>query len=127
MTGTVIAANTQMLIRRPVREVFNAFVDPDITTKIWFTRSSGRVEAGKRLQWDWEMYGAGAQVDVRTVEQDKRIVIEWPYGPRATPTTVEWTFRALPGRGPRSPADSRAGDGTAPSSGAANSRGIDRP
>jgi len=36
----------QMLIRRPVAEGFEAFVDPRITTKFWFTKGSGRVETG---------------------------------------------------------------------------------
>jgi uncharacterized protein YndB with AHSA1/START domain len=30
---------TGMLIRKPVAEVFEAFVNPDITTQIWFTKS----------------------------------------------------------------------------------------
>lgn len=78
-----------MLIRKPVAEVFEAFVNPDITTKFWFTRSSGRLEAGKQIRWDWEMYNASAQVSVKAVEQDRRILIEWPgYGT----TTVEWLF-----------------------------------
>lgn len=36
--------NTGMLIRRPVMDVFEAFIDPDITTTFWFTKSSGRLE-----------------------------------------------------------------------------------
>jgi len=43
---------TRMLIRKPVVDVFEAFVNPDITTKFWFTKSSGRLEAGKQVQWD---------------------------------------------------------------------------
>ena len=89
----VPVARTGMLIRRPVAEVFEAFVDPDITTKFWFTRGSGRLEAGKRIQWDWEMYGISIPVNVKAVEPNRRIVIEWPgYG---SPTTVEWAFRPL--------------------------------
>ncbi|TMV52283.1 polyketide cyclase [Paenibacillus mesophilus] len=76
---------TEMLIRKPVDIVFEAFIDPAITTKFWFTRSSGRLEAGKRVQWDWEMYGASADVDVLEIEENKRIVIDFG-------TTVEWTF-----------------------------------
>ena len=38
-----------MLIRRPVAEVFEAFANPDITTQFWFTKSSGRLEAGKEV------------------------------------------------------------------------------
>lgn len=40
------------------------------------------------------MYGAAADVDVQVVERDKRIVKEWPYGPKAKRTTVEWSFLA---------------------------------
>ncbi len=34
-------ARATMLIRRPIEDVFNAFIDPSITTKFWFSRSSG--------------------------------------------------------------------------------------
>jgi uncharacterized protein YndB with AHSA1/START domain len=81
---------TGMLIRRPVAQVFEAFVDPGITTQFWFTRSSGNLEAGKQVQWKWEMYGITIPVSVKAVEPDRRIVIEWP-GQRG-PRTVEWTF-----------------------------------
>jgi uncharacterized protein YndB with AHSA1/START domain len=44
---------TGMLIRKPAAEVFEAFVNPDITTRFWFTKGSGRLEAGRQVQWDW--------------------------------------------------------------------------
>jgi uncharacterized protein YndB with AHSA1/START domain len=83
-------AKTGMLIRKPVAEVFEAFVDPGITTKFWFTRSSGRLEAGKQVQWDWDMYDISIPVTAEVIEPNKRIVIEWPG--YSGPTTVEWTF-----------------------------------
>jgi uncharacterized protein YndB with AHSA1/START domain len=43
----VPVTKTGMLIRRSVADVFEAFVNPDITTKFWFTKSSGRLEAGR--------------------------------------------------------------------------------
>jgi uncharacterized protein YndB with AHSA1/START domain len=46
----VPVSTTGMLIRNPVAEVFEAFVDSDVTTKFWFTRSSGRLEAGKEIR-----------------------------------------------------------------------------
>jgi uncharacterized protein YndB with AHSA1/START domain len=81
---------TAMLIRRPAADVFEAFVDPAVTTQFWFTRGSGRLEAGERVQWDWEMYGVSVTVTVKDIEAGRRILIEWP-GTHA-PTTVEWTF-----------------------------------
>jgi uncharacterized protein YndB with AHSA1/START domain len=90
MNENTVKAKSEMLIRKPVAEVFEAFINPEITSKFWFTRSSGRLEAGKQVQWDWEMYDASAQVHVTAIEKNKRILIEWSgYG---TPTSVEWIF-----------------------------------
>jgi len=86
----VPTSKTGMLIRKPVADVFKAFINPDITTKFWFTKSSGRLEVGKQVQWDWEMYGISIPVTAKAIEPNKRIVIEWPgYGGL---TTVEWIF-----------------------------------
>jgi len=86
----VPSTKTGMLIRKPAAEVFGAFINPEITTKFWFTKSSGRLEVGKRIQWDWEMYGISVPVTATAIEPNKRIVIEWP-GYR-NPTSVEWKF-----------------------------------
>jgi uncharacterized protein YndB with AHSA1/START domain len=95
MSGDQIVAHTEMLIRKPVAEVFQAFVDPAVTSKFWFTKGSGRLEPGSRVRWDWAMYGFHADVDVKQLEPDRRIVIAWS-SPGEAPTTVEWTFRAHP-------------------------------
>jgi uncharacterized protein YndB with AHSA1/START domain len=83
-------AKTGMLIRKPVAEVFEAFINPDITTRFWFTKSSGRLVAGNQVQWDWEIYGISIPVTVKAIEPSKRILIEWPG--HSGPTTVEWIF-----------------------------------
>jgi len=84
-----------MLIRRPVPEVFEAFIDPAITSKFWFTRSTGRLEPGKRVTSTWEMYDVSVDVEVRSIEPNKRIVIEW--GNYGEMTTVEWLFMPYEG------------------------------
>jgi uncharacterized protein YndB with AHSA1/START domain len=87
-------AKTEMLIRRPVAEVFEAFINPDITSKFWFTKSSGRLETGRQIRWEWEMYNASTDVNVRAIEPNKRILIEW--GETDARTTVEWIFTVRP-------------------------------
>lgn len=81
---------TGMLIRKPVAEVFEAFINPDITTQFWFTKSSGKLEDGKQVQWEWEMYGISIPVRVKALEPNKRIAITWPG--YSSLTTVEWEF-----------------------------------
>ena len=83
---------TQMLIRKPVEDVFEAFVNPAITAKFWFTKSSGRLEAGRQVRWEWEMYGVSAEVHVKAIERPSRILIEW----NDPPLPVEWLFTSRP-------------------------------
>ncbi|MFF3925755.1 SRPBCC family protein [Paenibacillus lactis] len=85
--SSAVTVQAEMLIRRPVSEVFEAFVDPDITTKFWFTRSTGKLEAGKEIRWDWEMYGVSDTILVKQLETNRRIVIQSSDG-----TTTEWQF-----------------------------------
>ena len=87
-------AKAEMLIRRPVEEVFEAFVDPSITSKFWFTRGSGRLEPHKTVTWEWAMYDLSIQVAVKAVEPNRRILIEWPGYDGLT--TVEWRFTSRP-------------------------------
>ncbi len=86
--ATQISAEAKMLIRKPVSQVFEAMVDPAITTNFWFTRSSGRVEAGKTITWYWDMYGVSADVSIVEVVKDEKIIFQW----NDPPTTVEFYF-----------------------------------
>lgn len=90
-----MVAKTEILIRRPVDEVFEAFVDPAVTSRFWFTRGSGRLEAGKSVRWDWAMYDFSTNAVVKEIEANRRIFVEWS-GARLPPTMIEWTFRARP-------------------------------
>jgi uncharacterized protein YndB with AHSA1/START domain len=84
---------TQMLIRKPISEVFQAFIDPTITTNFWFTKSSGSLEVGKTVKWEWEMYGVSANVLIKKIIPNKFISMEW--GDPAT--TVDFEFTELTG------------------------------
>jgi len=86
-------AKAEMLIRKPVSEVFEAFVNPALTTKFWFTKSTGKLVVGKKVEWIWEMYNHTVPVFVKTIELNKTILIEW--GNYVERTTVEWTFKQL--------------------------------
>jgi uncharacterized protein YndB with AHSA1/START domain len=87
VNANAIEATSAMLIRKPVAQVFEAFINPDITRNFWFTKSSGKLEAGAKVSWQWEMYGANAHVDVLEIEENKRILIQWDEGDK-----VEWLF-----------------------------------
>lgn len=90
MTDTKIpTVETQMLIRKPAATVFQAFIDPNITTNFWFTKSGGQLEIGKTITWEWEMYGVSTKVLVKDITPNKKISIEW--GEPATNIDFEFT------------------------------------
>jgi uncharacterized protein YndB with AHSA1/START domain len=94
MADQEIAAKAEMLIRKPVAEVFRAFVDPEVTSRFWFSRGSGQLEAGRSVRWDWEMYDFSVDVTVKALEPNKRLLVEWSaYG---APTDVDWVFTSRP-------------------------------
>jgi uncharacterized protein YndB with AHSA1/START domain len=89
-----VVAKAEMLIRKPVPEVFEAFVDPALTAHFWFTRGSGRLETGKEVQWHWDMYGFSTPVRVRSLEPNESVILEW--GAPDAFTRLEWLFTARP-------------------------------
>jgi len=84
------AMNTGMLIRKPPAQVFAALVDPAITTRFWFTKSSGTLAPGATVQWEWEMYSAKTAVHVKQFEANQRLVLVW--GTEDAPRTFEVRF-----------------------------------
>jgi uncharacterized protein YndB with AHSA1/START domain len=83
-------AKAEMLIRKPVAEVFQAFTNPEITSKFWFTKGSDKLQEGQSAEWTWEMYGFSLTIITKVLEENKRLVIEW--GNKDAETIVEWTF-----------------------------------
>ena len=91
MENEIQIVETQMLIRKPVSQVFQAFIDPKITTNFWFTKSSGPLEVGKTITWTWEMYNVSTTVIVKDIIPNKKISTEWG----ETATQVDYEFTAL--------------------------------
>lgn len=93
MTAAVVRCG--LLIRRPAAEVFEAFVDPAVTSRFWFSAGDGRLAPGARVNWTWGMYGFTAPATVTAFEPARRLAVDWGAGEDRT--HVEWTFEA---RGP---------------------------
>lgn len=81
------AVKAEMLIRKPSEVVFDSFIYPEITNKFWFTKGSDILEEGKRIRWDWKMYGVWDEILVKRIEKNKNIIVESSDG-----TTIEWIF-----------------------------------
>ncbi|WP_370901347.1 SRPBCC family protein [Chryseobacterium gossypii] len=76
MSSTVYV-EAQMLIRKPVEDVFEAFVNPEVTTNFWFTKSTGKLEEGATITWEWEMYNVKTEVKVNKLVPNQLIQTIW--------------------------------------------------
>jgi len=90
---TIKYSEAQMLIRKPVTEVFKTFIEPELTKHFWFTKGSDKLEVGKTVTWEWEMYNFSTKVLVKEILADKKISIEW--FTTNPPTTVDFDFKTL--------------------------------
>jgi uncharacterized protein YndB with AHSA1/START domain len=82
---------TQMLIRRPADDVFEAFANPAITSKFWFSKGSAPLRQGAKVTWEWAMYGVSTEVLVVDIKAGSHIKIKWGNVADGY-TQVQWLF-----------------------------------
>jgi uncharacterized protein YndB with AHSA1/START domain len=83
-------AKAGMLIHRPPQQVFQALTDPSITTRFWFTKSSGELAPDATVRWEWEMYGVSKKVSVKQFEADRLLVADWGSEDAATTFSIRF-------------------------------------
>ncbi len=64
-------------IRKPVQEVFEAIVNPEEMKNYFISKSTGRMEEGKTLVWNFPEFDGDAPVRVGKIEKDKYISFYW--------------------------------------------------
>lgn len=80
-------AKATLLIRRPVVNVFEAFVKPELLTRFWLAKASGPLQVGQTVRWEFMVPGAVVDTKVEALERNRRIEINWSDG-----TRVRWSF-----------------------------------
>jgi uncharacterized protein YndB with AHSA1/START domain len=67
-------------IAKPVAEVFEAVVNPDVLSKFFTTGqgTKGRLVAGTMVTWDFHDFPGAFPVKVTEVVANRRIVLAWP-------------------------------------------------
>jgi len=83
-------AACSMLIRRPVADVFGAFVDPGTITSFWLESTTGPLAKGARVAWRFLVPGATETVTVTAFDDQKRIAFDWSDG-----ISVDMAFQAF--------------------------------
>jgi uncharacterized protein YndB with AHSA1/START domain len=74
------SVQSSMLIRRPVGEVFAAFVNPQTLRKFWLADASGPLAPGARVKWQFMVPGATENVGVTQFEAPRHLAFDWSEG-----------------------------------------------
>jgi len=83
-------------IRKPVAEVFDAVVNPAKLRQYFTTGgASAPLEEGATVTWEFADFPGAFPVQVRRVEPNRSVVLEWQAGDGEYDTRVEMSFEAL--------------------------------
>lgn len=73
-TLSILAA---LQINKPVKEVFEAIVDPEKMTQYFISESSGRMEKGKTIVWKFPVFEIEAPIRVADIIPDNYVSFYW--------------------------------------------------
>ena len=77
MSNQQLEIKASLKILKPPHEVFEAIVDPAKMSNYFISKSTGRIEEGKTLTWQFPEFDMQFPVRIKKVEQDKFISYAW--------------------------------------------------
>jgi len=80
MENKVLEIKTNIQIQQPVTVVFEAIVDPSKMSQYFIAKSSGRMEDGKTLTWQFPEFPDDVPVIVGKIIADEYVSFYWNMG-----------------------------------------------
>lgn len=72
-----LTAKASLQIQKPIHEVFEAIADPDKISKYFISKSSGRMESGKHVTWEFGDFPGEFPVQVLEAQPDQFVRFVW--------------------------------------------------
>lgn len=73
----LLEIKTDLQVLKPVRDVFEAIVDPGKMSNYFIAKGSGRLEDGKTIMWSFPEFDFEFPVRVVKTEKDKYVAFHW--------------------------------------------------
>ncbi len=77
MKNQKLEIKTALQIQKPINEVFEAIVDPIKMSKYFISKSSGKMEEGKEVKWQFPEFDMEFPVRIGKIETNKYISFYW--------------------------------------------------
>lgn len=72
-----ITARASIGIQKPVQEVFEAIVNPEMMANYFISKGSGKLESGKEIQWEFPEFEGSFPVAVKDIRENEFISFVW--------------------------------------------------
>lgn len=101
-TKIMPTVTNQLLIQRPVEEVFQLMIDAERISSFWLANSQGPLREGEQYTWLWTEFGESLKIYIdkiiplqliSTVWQDTQLTIDYEFV-KLTPEATYVTFKA---------------------------------
>jgi uncharacterized protein YndB with AHSA1/START domain len=80
MKNQTLEIGAKLQILKPVHEVFEAIVEPEKMSNYFISQSSGKMEEGKQLTWQFPEFDEKFPIRVSKIEKDRYISYYWNIG-----------------------------------------------
>jgi uncharacterized protein YndB with AHSA1/START domain len=80
MTPQTLEIKAELQIQKPSSEIFEAIVDPQKMSNYFISKSTGLMEEGNNLIWNFHEFDIDIPIRVGKIEQDKYISYYWTVG-----------------------------------------------
>lgn len=72
-----VTAKASIGIQKPIEEVFEGIVNPEMMVNYFISKSSGRMEPGQEIYWEFPEFDGSYPVSVREIRKDEYISFVW--------------------------------------------------
>jgi uncharacterized protein YndB with AHSA1/START domain len=94
MKDQILEIKAALQIMRPAGDVFEAIVDPSRMCNYFISASSGRMEEGAQLMWQFPEFQGEFPVRVGKIEKDRYISYYWDFDKKELLVEITLTPRA---------------------------------
>lgn len=87
----ILTAKAAVQISKPVADVFEAVVNPEIMCNYFIAKGSARMETGTEVQWGFPEFEGEFPVNVAEVIADEKVVFYWGAAEGQKKVTITFT------------------------------------
>ena len=72
-----LTAKASIGIQKPVQEVFEAIINPEMMSNYFISKGSGNLESGKEVQWEFPEFEGSFPVVIEEIRENEFVSFVW--------------------------------------------------